>query len=323
MLVKFFDHRGKGGSDPAVNYLLSEAPLRYLSGARNGRGVVRNPAPAVVKGDPELVRQLINQLQTEHRYTSGVISFERLIPEEAEQQIIAKFEAISFPGLGKERYACLWVAHRHLKRSELHFLVPRCELITGKSLNIHPPRKRVEGLYDVFRKLTNDEFNLKDPSGTRLTSVDRERLSKKLASLVAAREAYNRSRYRVPESERNHRLLPERHEDRDRSPRGSPATSRPTLPGARQIPRIALERLGRGTRTLGQERERLECTSQYLGRAAQPLPGRLAQVAGHLRRRAASRAIFSRYSIPELHHAATLARDIENDDMELDRADQL
>jgi hypothetical protein len=323
MLVKFFDNRGKGSSDPAVNYLLSEAPQKYLTGARDGQGVVRNPAPAVVKGDPELVRQLINQLQTEHRYTSGVISFERLISEEAERQIIANFEKISFPGLGPERYACLWVAHRHLKRSELHFLVPRCELITGKALNIHPPRARVEGLYDVFRKLTNHEFNLKDPSGTRLTLDDRERLSKKLTSLVAAREAYNRSRYRVTEKERNRHLLPKRHEDRDRSAHASPTTSRPRLPGARQIPRGALERIGRGTRTLGQERERLEHTSQCLGRAAQPLPERLAQVAGHLRHRAASQAIFLRYSIPELHHAATPTRGIENDDMEMDRADQI
>jgi hypothetical protein len=36
-----------------------------------------------------------------------------------------------------------------------------------------------------------------------------------------------------------------------------------------------------------------------------------------------SRAIFSRYSIPAVHRAHAPAHDIENDDMELDRADQL
>ena len=30
-----------------------------------------------------------------------------------------------------------------------------------------PPRLRKEGLYDAFRKLTNHEFNLKDPSGSQ------------------------------------------------------------------------------------------------------------------------------------------------------------
>jgi hypothetical protein len=53
MIVKFF-HRGDATSDSAMSYLLSEAPLKYLTGSRNRQGVVRNPAPAVVMGSPEL-----------------------------------------------------------------------------------------------------------------------------------------------------------------------------------------------------------------------------------------------------------------------------
>ena len=168
MLVKFF-HRGIASSESALAYLLSEEPLRYLAGARDGRGVVRNPAPAVVKGSRELSRQLINNSRNKHRYVSGVLSFERPISLADQETIIRKFESVAFAGLRNHQFDCLWIRHSHLKRTELHFLVPRTELTTLKALNINPPRQRQEGLYDTFRKLINHDFQLKDPSGPQLS----------------------------------------------------------------------------------------------------------------------------------------------------------
>ena len=91
MLVKFF-HRGTATSDSALGYLLSEAPLKYLAGSRDRRGVVRSPPPVVLKGHTELTRQLINQSRNKQRYTSGVVSCERLISPSDEQEIIHRFE---------------------------------------------------------------------------------------------------------------------------------------------------------------------------------------------------------------------------------------
>ncbi|MDR3560795.1 MAG: hypothetical protein P4N59_05050, partial [Negativicutes bacterium] len=195
MLVKFFNNRGTANSDSALAYLLSEAPLKYLTGSRNRQGVVRSPAPAVVKGSPDLTRKLINQCRNKNKYTSGVVSCERMITKTEEKEIIRRFEAVAFAGLREHQFSCLWIRHSHLGRTELHFLVPKNELTTLKALNINPPRLRKEGLYDCWRTLTNHEFNLKDPCGGQLSPADRNRLTQKLTKLVAARATYNRSRY--------------------------------------------------------------------------------------------------------------------------------
>jgi hypothetical protein len=223
MLIKFF-HRGTATSDSALAYLLSEAPLKYLTGSRNQQGVVRDPAPAVVKGSPELTRKLINQCRNKNKYTSGVISCERMISKADEKEIIRRFERVAFAGLRDSQFSCLWIRHSHLGRTELHFLIPKNELTSLKALNINPPRLRKEGLYDAFRKLNNHEFNLKDPSGVQLSPAERNRLTQKLAKLVAARAAYNRSRYPVVNQERIEVLAPSRCQDRTGSFGGSLAT---------------------------------------------------------------------------------------------------
>src|ERR1041384_3868613 len=108
MLVKFF-HHGMGTSDSAVSYLLSEAPLGYLAGEKDKKGRVREPRPAVVRGNPELTRKLINQLVSKkHRYVSGVLSFKELISPETEQHIIYRFERSAFAGLHRDQFDCLW-----------------------------------------------------------------------------------------------------------------------------------------------------------------------------------------------------------------------
>ncbi|MBU6399691.1 MAG: hypothetical protein KGS61_05185 [Verrucomicrobia bacterium] len=268
MLVKFF-HRGTATSESALAYLLSEAPMKYLAGSRDRRGVVRDPAPAVVKGHADLVRNLINHCRNRHRYTSGVLSFERMIPEKHEAEIIRKFEGVAFAGLREHQYSCLWIRHAHLQRTELHFLVPRTELITLKALNINPPGFRKEGMYDVFRKLVNDEYGLKDPSGGVLTPAERTRLEQKLASLVSARAAYNRSRYHEPEADQV--LTPLRYEDRTEPLGRGVATPERAVRAARPGYHRALDRIGVATRTLGEACGRGEQIRGGGGRGIDPV----------------------------------------------------
>jgi hypothetical protein len=63
-------------------------------------------------------------------------------PTEPEQQaIIDSFEEYAFAGINQDSYNTLWVRHTHTgnDRVELHFVTPKVELDTGKSLNIAPP----------------------------------------------------------------------------------------------------------------------------------------------------------------------------------------
>lgn len=321
MLVKFF-HRGDATSDSALAYLLSEAPLKYLTGSRDRQGVVRNPAPAVVQGSPELTRKLINQCRNKNKYTSGVVSFERMISKADEKEIINRFERVAFAGLKPHQFQCLWIRHSHLGRTELHFLVPKNELTSLKALNINPPRQRKEGLYDTFRKLTNHEFNLKDPSGIRLSPTERDRLAQKLAKLVAARTAYNRSRYPIINQERIKALSPIRIPDGARSADGSIAAPGPQSLAAQPAHRPAIDRLDQATRSFVRACQQLDIAVGKLGLATRQNLGRLAKRVARRIRDAISRNIFSRYGIPQTKSPLTL-HDLNHDELILDHSENL
>ena len=168
MIVGFSKH-GKGRAQGVLDYLMSEncasGALDYLLGDKNRAGVRRSPMPVVLRGDPGATRDLINTSTFAWRYTSGVLSFsagERITPE-MEKQIMDEFEAIAFAGLSRDRYHILWIRHAHTGREEMHFVVPRMELATGKSLNIAPPGRASRQLFDTFRSKINAQFGLSDP----------------------------------------------------------------------------------------------------------------------------------------------------------------
>lgn len=168
MLVKFFS-RGSGGGDSPVNYLLGDD--RDREGA------------SVLRGNPEITKELINSTDYARRYTSGCLSFEEAaddITDKAKAQIMDAFEKTLFAGLESDQYNILWVQHKDkiktdkngkpilgadgqpLKRQELNFLIPNQELRSGKRLQpfYHgADMKRV----NAFQNVINMRFNFSDP----------------------------------------------------------------------------------------------------------------------------------------------------------------
>lgn len=65
-MIVGFSKYGTGGG---------KGPVQYLTSERNPDGTVRTPPPVVLRGDPALVRQLIDSLPFKHKYTSAVLSF--------------------------------------------------------------------------------------------------------------------------------------------------------------------------------------------------------------------------------------------------------
>ncbi len=142
MLIKFTSG-GRGGGGTIAAYLTDPH--------RQGR---EHAAPEVVRGDMERTRELIDGIERTWTYTHGVLSFapeDR--PTEAQQlEAMDQFERLAFAGLDPEQYDVTWVRHSHTGhgadegahgehggRVELHVVVPRLELTSGRALNIAPP----------------------------------------------------------------------------------------------------------------------------------------------------------------------------------------
>lgn len=156
MLVSIFD-RGTGAGKGPVLYCIAAIVPEYdpVTRKRTGELIHRDPLPVVVKGDPDRTIMLIDSSQNRWKYTSGVIAFSDTDnPTLAEQDtVIASFEQTFCPGLDLDQFDALWTRHLHEGNVELHFVIPRLELTTGKSMNIAPPG------YETMMSAWRDTWN--------------------------------------------------------------------------------------------------------------------------------------------------------------------
>ena len=144
MLVKFLA-RGTGSARDAADYILGE---------RDAAGKPREGVE-VLRGDPNQVAAVADTLAFEHRYTSGVIAWApEDQPTDAEiEAVLDAFEDTAWARLEPDRYAWAAVLHRERGGSaHVHVLAGRCDLETGRSLNIAPPgwEKTFGPLRDAF-----------------------------------------------------------------------------------------------------------------------------------------------------------------------------
>lgn len=130
MLIKFMPH-GAGSGVAAVTYLMGET---------DHKGEKRE-AVEVLRGNPQLLGELIDSLDFVHRYTSGVIAFapEDKPTREDVDALLNDFEKVAFAGLDGGQYAWSAVCHDDPGSCHVHVIAARVELQTGKSMNIAPP----------------------------------------------------------------------------------------------------------------------------------------------------------------------------------------
>ena len=144
MLIKFLAH-GTGSARAAADYLL---------GARDAAGKLRAGID-VLRGDPHRVAAVADALAFEHKYTSGVIAW---APDDSPTDaqigaVLDDFERTAWAGLESDRYAWATVVHRERGGgAHVHVLAARCDLESGRSLNIAPPgwEKTFGPLRDAF-----------------------------------------------------------------------------------------------------------------------------------------------------------------------------
>lgn len=169
MYMKVFPH-GQGGGDGPTHYLVRpDYP---------GRDEL---PPEVLRGDVEITRALIDSLDTKWRFTAGVLSWhpDDTVTPEHEQQVMDDFEKVAFAGLEADQRNILWVRHSHAGHHELHFVIPRVELASGKAFNPSPPGWQKH--FDVFRDLHNHREGWArpdDPARARLHTPEHADLHK-------------------------------------------------------------------------------------------------------------------------------------------------
>ena len=144
-------------------------PVGYLTSPHAKDGSLRDPLPEVLRGNPGEIRALIDALPFKHKYTSGWLSFApgEKVTREMENHLMDSFEDTVFAGLGTDqRPPVLWVRHMHTSggRHEMHFLTPRVELSTGRSLNIAPPTFEARNLLNTYRDMINASYGLASPN---------------------------------------------------------------------------------------------------------------------------------------------------------------
>ena len=197
MIIKLF-RRGTGRGSGPVDYLLSD---------KDSEGNPRPHASEILYGDSERIRRVIDSLDYRHKYTSGVLSFatEDRPTLTQQEQVIREFEDLAFAGLSRDRVLSFWVRHTNTDgRVELHFVIPKVDLATGKQFNAFPPGWKKD--FRDWKNLTNLKNGWADPENPDRARVrspgeregvsrqqEKERLTAHLVAKIKAREIYDRA----------------------------------------------------------------------------------------------------------------------------------
>ncbi|MGJ8868440.1 relaxase/mobilization nuclease domain-containing protein, partial [Salmonella enterica subsp. enterica serovar Kentucky] len=150
-------------------------PVDYLV----GRDRIRVGA-SVLRGIPEVVRELIDSTPFSMNYTSGVLSFAEMeIPPGERERVMTCFERVLRPGLEKDQYRSLWVEHQERGRLELSFVIPNRERLSGERLQPYYARADRPRI-NAWQTLVKHHYWLLDPNATenRRTLVTPNNLTK-------------------------------------------------------------------------------------------------------------------------------------------------
>ncbi|WP_059396416.1 relaxase/mobilization nuclease domain-containing protein [Pseudomonas putida] len=147
----------------AVGYFLDALYQDKTTGAWHER----DPAPELIEGDPGQMTALCDALSFKHHYTTGVLAFSKndtaklAATPGLKEQLIEELREFAYAGVTQDDCKPLFIVeHGHKGNVELHYLIPRVNLESGKYFNPFPPNyngKRGPGNNQDFIE-QNDTF---------------------------------------------------------------------------------------------------------------------------------------------------------------------
>lgn len=162
MIVKNFSNPGTAQN--AISYLLN---------SKN-----RSVEPKILRGNAELTIELSNLSKHKEKITSGVIAFrdDEKVTAEQKEYVMNMFEKTFFGNM-KERTSVIFIEHQEKGNTELHYVISKIDLDTGKSLNHFHKSKNTIDLMKEFSAVINHKFGFeqitdKNPLATKYSDIE-------------------------------------------------------------------------------------------------------------------------------------------------------
>lgn len=153
MIIQNFEN--SGSAEGAVNYVLS---------SHDHTGKRRSVEPKILRGDPDTTKEICREFcqRFSNKTVSGVLSFRdnEDITDEQKQKLMDDFADTFFNNM-KERVNILWIEHRDKSNLEMHYVINRLDLDSGKIFNPFPPGGQTKELMKLFSAVKNHEFGFK------------------------------------------------------------------------------------------------------------------------------------------------------------------
>jgi len=132
----------------------AKATINYLLNERVGQKTAK-----ILEGNVDLTMRIIAETSKKQKWSwsSGVLTFEENITDQQKKDVIEDFKKVTFPGMNPDQYNILMVEHTDKGRTEIHYVIPRIELTTGKAFNPYYVKRDFKKK-DLFQDVTNLKY---------------------------------------------------------------------------------------------------------------------------------------------------------------------
>ena len=164
----------------------AKGTIAYLLNFRVEEGTSK-----ILEGSPKLTENIIELASQKFQWSwsSGVLSFEETLTEEQKMKIIQEHKKVFGAGL-EENLNFLYINHEDKNRTEIHYIIPRIELSSGKSFNPYWVKKDFKKK-DLFQDFINLKYNFSShKDNPSLTKTKTKKWSTKKSELIREIDNY-------------------------------------------------------------------------------------------------------------------------------------
>lgn len=133
----------------------------------------RSVKPAILAGDPVIMRDLLNKSNFRESCTGGCLAFGEIIPDKQMlKEIIQSYEDYCLAGLNSDDVQRIWILHEDKGKTEIHFVFANLHLGSGKKYSHYAIQTGDFAGIDAWKFITNEKYGLKNPLDERYKRLE-------------------------------------------------------------------------------------------------------------------------------------------------------